>query len=110
MKKILLIILVLLIAGLAYIYINKDKIAQVAIEKSIPLIESSLEGNMPADVDRDEVKAVFAAVNEKVKAGKIDIMQVQGLLTDFKDAMDDKKLDEKEFHKLYDKMKKLAEQ
>ncbi len=59
MKKFLLAILILLIAGLAYLYLNKDKIARVAIEKSIPLIETSLLENLPADVNKEDVKEVL---------------------------------------------------
>jgi hypothetical protein len=108
-RKILLAILILLIAGLAYLYLNKDKIARVAIEKSIPLIESSLLENLPADVDRQEVKDLFAKVDANVKENRIDVVQMQGLIVKFRDALKDQKVDEAEFHKIYDEMKKLAE-
>ncbi|HNY90189.1 MAG: hypothetical protein BWY77_00510 [bacterium ADurb.Bin431] len=108
LKKILLAILILLIAGLAYLYLNKDKIARVAIEKSLPLIETSLLENLPGDVNRDDVKAVFDRIDVKVKEGKVDIMQMQTLLENFQQALKDQKVDEEEFHKVYAEIKKLA--
>ncbi len=108
LKKILLAILILLIAGLAYLYLNKDKIARVAIEKSLPLIETSLLENLPGDVNRDDVKAVFDRIDVKVKEGKVDIMQMQTLLENFQQALKDQKVDEEEFHKVYTEIKKLA--
>jgi len=108
MKKILLIILILIIAGLAYIYINKDKIAQMAVEKSIPMVESALMQNLPAGVDKDDVESLFADVTKLAKEGKIDIVKMQGLLGDFQKAMKDKKVDEAEFNKMYEELKKLA--
>jgi hypothetical protein len=108
MKKFLLIILILIIAGLAYIYINKDKIAQMAVEKSIPLVESTMMQNLPAGVDKDDVESLFADVTKLAKEGKIDIVKMQGLLGDFQKAMKDKKVDEAEFNKMYEELKKLA--
>lgn len=107
-KKILLAILILLVAGIAYLYVNKDKIARMAVEKSVPLIESSLLDNIPADVNKEEVKAVFAQVDAKVKQGQVDILRMQGLIVDFRDALKDQKVDSAEFHKVYEEMKKLA--
>ena len=109
LKKLLLIILILLIAGLAYIYINKDKIAQTAIKKTIPLIETSLLESIPADMDKEEVKAVFAKIDTRVKEGKIDIIKMQGVLEKFREALKDQKVDEDEFRKVYADVKKLAE-
>ncbi|HOT95609.1 MAG TPA: hypothetical protein PLG50_04435 [bacterium] len=109
-KKILLAILILLIAGIAYLYVNKDKIARMAVEKSVPLIESSLLDNIPADVNKEEVKEVFARVDARIKEGKIDFVQMQGLILNFRDALKDQKVDSVEFHKVYEAMKKLAGQ
>jgi len=108
MKKFLLAILILLIAGLAYLYLNKDKIARVAIEKSIPLIETSLLENLPADVNKEDVKEVFNRIDARVKEGKIDIMQMQTLLEKFREALKDQKVDEAEFHQVFAEIKKLA--
>ncbi len=108
LKKFLLAILILLIAGLAYLYLNKDKIARVAIEKSLPLIETSLLENLPTDVNRDDVKAVFDRIDVKVKEGKVDIMQMQTLLENFQKALKDQKVDAEEFHKVYKEIKNLA--
>jgi hypothetical protein len=112
MKKILLavlvIVLVLMVAVIAFFYFNRDKIAQMAVEKSMPLIESTLVENLPAGVDREEVKQVFAAAQTKLKAGQYDIGKVQNLLMDFRKAYEDKSIDDKEFNKLYDELKTLA--
>ncbi len=114
MKKILftvlIIVLVVLIAAVAFFYFNRDKIARMAVEKSMPLIESTLIENLPADVDRDEVKETFEMAQKKLKNGEIDLAKVQGLFLDFRKAYEDKTIDEKEFAKLYEEVKKLAGQ
>ncbi len=114
MKKILLtvlvIVLVLLVAAAAFIYFNRDKIAQMAIEKSMPLIESTMLEKLPESVDRAEVKKVFEIAESKLKAGEIDLNKVQGLFLDFRKAYEDKSIDEKEFAKLYDEVKQMAGQ
>lgn len=114
MKKILLIILavvaVLFIAVIALLYFQGDKIAALAVEKTMPFIEDSVRQNLPEEIDEQEVRDAFAKVTEKIKSGHFNKADLQKLMQTFKDSMDDKKIDAEEAKQLLAAAKKLAEE
>lgn len=112
MKKVLLIVgailLFIIIALIALFQLKGDQLATFAIEKSIPYVETTILKNLPADVNRDDVKATFAKVAEKIKADNYDTAEAQNLLLLFKKSMDDKKVDADEVKKMLESAKKIA--
>jgi hypothetical protein len=112
MKKILLIaggiILAIILALFALVYLKGDQLATLAIEKSIPYVESALLKNLPADVSADDVKATFVKVADKIKSKQYDTAEAQNLLLIFKKSMDDKKVDADEVKKMLESAKKIA--
>jgi len=112
MKKILLIvggiILVIILAFFALIYLKGDQLATLAIEKSIPYVESNLLKNLPADVSAEDVKATFTKVADKIKSKQYDAAEAQHLLLIFKKSMDDKKIDADEAKQMLESAKKIA--
>ncbi|MBN2356844.1 hypothetical protein JXO59_12080 [candidate division KSB1 bacterium] len=112
MKKVLLIILavvvVLFIALIAVFYFQGDKIAALALEKTMPYIQDSVVQNLPEDLDEQQVRDTFAKVTDKIKSGDYNKADLHELMQTFKESMEDKNIDADEAEKMFKAAQKLA--
>ena len=102
-----LVIILIIIIGVVYVAINKNKLAGIAMEKGFASIEQVTIQSLPDPVSADSVKADFAAALEKVKAGTADKDQLRGFILHFQSAMQDKQLDSLEVMNILDALGKI---
>ena len=104
MKKFFLIlgitVLVVIVAGVLYIGLNKDKI----IASTLAPIQSAIIQQLPASVPADSVQTLFDNAIMKVKDGQADQQAIQDFMLTFKSSMDDQQLDSLETKTLLDKL------
>lgn len=114
MKKTLLIVLIVIVALIAICmgvgYFGKDKIAQMALQQTFPVVQGMVEKNMPDTINKEEVKELFDKTMEKVKAGTYDKAKFQELMFTIKDCLDDKELNKEEAQNIVDKLKEFVKE
>lgn len=100
MKKVLLTVLgvfvVLIIVGVVWIYMNKEKLTNFAVEKGFSAMETAVLDNSPSDIPADEVKKVFEETVAKIKSGDFDKDKMKEIATTFQTSFQDQKLDSAE--------------
>ena len=94
------IILVILIAAVIYIYINKDKIAESLLDKGLSYIEEEMVANLPDGYTEESVHQVLQDFKVAVREGRVDKQKIQELQGYFQMAMADQKLDAEESGKI----------
>jgi len=103
----ILILAVVLIGGV-YVYLNKDRLAGMAMEKSVSTMENVVLKNLPSSVSPDSARSIFAHSLEKIKAGQADNQEMQKLALMFQSSYNDKTLDSLEVVNLLSEMDKLG--
>ncbi len=114
MKKVLLTILgvfvVLIIVGVVWIYMNKEKITNFAVEKGFTAMESAVLQNSPSNISEDEVKKVFEETVAKIKSGDFDKEKMKTIATTFQTSFQDQKLDSTEVVLIIKELKDFVEE
>jgi hypothetical protein len=103
------VVLVLIVVVFAYVYMNRGKLANMMVEKSLPQVENLIADNLPASVSKAQLHQEFEKFTANVKAGKIDAQEIQKMFMNFKNAMEDKKLDSLEVKSLLESLHKLSQ-
>ena len=113
MKKILITLVILVVviigAGAAYVYLNKDALVQKSIEKGFASVETMVLQNLPATVTEDSVKTIFTETLAKVKSGEIAPEKLQGVFMSFRESWSDKQLDSLEVKDLVGKLQNVLD-
>ena len=114
MKKFLIIagivILVIIIGGGIYVYINKDNLANMAMEQSLKMVEQVTLDNLTANYNREEVKSIISNAKIKLKEKGFSAPELQSLVVTFQHATEDKQLDSLEVKNIIDQFKEIAEE
>ncbi|MBN2424181.1 MAG: hypothetical protein JXR46_01490 [Calditrichaceae bacterium] len=103
------VVLVVIIAGGIYIYINKDNLATMAIDQAFKGIEQVTIQNLPENYDAQEVKDLISKAKNNLAEKGFDNPDLQSLMVNFKDAYEDQKLDSLEIETLMNNLKTIAE-
>ncbi|MBN1541553.1 hypothetical protein JW992_05365 [candidate division KSB1 bacterium] len=113
MKKFLLIllivVLVIIIALAVICSLNKQKIANYAVEKSMEMAKTQVMANLPQSVPADSAKILMDGITAKIKSGELDKEEVQHLVSNIQQAFSDGELDSTETVKLLDTIEKILE-
>ena len=111
MKKFLLIVLVvflvIIIAGVIICSLNKEKLANYAVEKSMEVAKIKVMENLPEGVSADSAGMLMDRVVEKIKSGEIDKTQMQYLVSNIQTSFSDSELDSAETVKLLETIQKM---
>ncbi len=111
MKKVLLIILAVMviffIALIGLFYFQGDKIAALAVEKTMPYIKDSIVQSLPQDIDKQQAEEAFTKLTQKMKTGDFDKVELQKLMQTYKKSMEDNKIDAEEAKALLRMVEKL---
>jgi hypothetical protein len=114
MKKVLLTVLgvfiVLIIVGVVWIYMNKEKLTNMAVEKGFSAMETAVLQNSPSDIPADEVKKIFEETVAKIKSGEFDKEKMQAIATTFQTSFNDQKLDSAEVVLIIKELKDFVEE
>lgn len=114
MKNFLLILLaviaILFIAVVVLFYFQGDKIAALAVEKTIPYIKDSIIQNLPQEVDKQQAEDAFAKLTQKIKTGNFDKVELQKMMQTFQKYMEDKKINADEAKELLQMVEKISGQ
>ena len=97
--------LILIIGGIL-VYINRDKI----ISKGTKYIEIGIMNQLPEGVDKKEVKEIFAKAREAIKSGRVDNDKLKLAAKEYKEAIKDKELSEKEVERIIKYLKEAFEE
>ncbi|MFC1568906.1 hypothetical protein ACFL4L_01605 [bacterium] len=97
------ILLVLIVAGVLFVGMNKDKILASSFAAIQPMIMQQLPDSVPAD----SAQVLFDKALLKVKNGETNPAAIQDFLMTFKSSMEDKQLDSLEIKILLDKTKAM---
>ena len=97
MKKFLIIagtvVLIIIIAGGIFIYANRDKLANIAVEQGLSAMETTVLRELPQSVSPDSVRLLFNRAKINISTGKADKQVLQDILKNFQDGLSDKMLD-----------------
>jgi|GEM_PF-631769 len=111
MKKFFLVagivILILIIAGIVFVYTNKDKIMNYAVDKAISTVEHKVVAAVPDTVMKDSVKTMFEKVANGMKDGTIAPDKFQNIFLYYQNAVKDKQLDSLEVSKIIQQVRDL---
>jgi len=114
MKKFLIIagivILVIIIGGGIYVYINKDNLANMAMEQGMKAIEQVTLDNLTDNYQKEDVKTIISDAKVKLKEKGFSSPELQSLMLTFQKSFEDKQLDSLEVKTLVDKFKEIAEE
>ncbi|OPZ72130.1 MAG: hypothetical protein BWY83_00801 [bacterium ADurb.Bin478] len=102
-------VLILIVVAAAYLYVNRAKLANLMIEKSLPQVESLILKELPASVSKEQVHEDFTKLAAKFQAGHIDSAEVKKIALEFKNALRDEKLDSTEAKELLDHLHRLSQ-
>ncbi len=113
MKKVLITILIivaiLIVIAAVFICSQKEKLASMAMEKTMTAAKSAMMQNMPESVPADSAAKIIDAVTAKIKNGELGQEDLQVLATDFQAAFQDQKIDSTEVVMLLNTMNQLAQ-
>ncbi|NQT26052.1 hypothetical protein HQ585_11895 [candidate division KSB1 bacterium] len=108
MKKVFLIILlvvgVIVLAVVIFIAVNKEKMMNTVMEKSIEMFAPVVAESVPEGIDADSVKIAFEGALNAIKSGAVDQEKKKDLLITFQTCMADKQLDSAEVVMILDKL------
>ena len=112
MKKVILTVVivlavVLVVSGI-FLYLNKDQLVSQIMQKSLHSLQVTVIGSLKTEEQKEEVKAVFDRLNDKIRTGAIDKEGLQDLGYTLQKSFEDKKLDDKETEIIVEKLKALA--
>jgi len=100
MKKVLLIVLgvflLIIVVGSIYVYTNKEKLTNMAVEKGFGAMKEAVITNIPANVAADDVSKIFDETVIKIKTGEFDKTKMQEIATIFQTSFQDQVLDSTE--------------
>ncbi len=102
-------VLILIVVAAAYLYVNRAKLANLMIEKSLPQVESLILKELPASVSKEQVHEDFTKLVAKFQAGQIDSAEVKKIALEFKNALRDEKLDSTEAKELLEHLHRLSQ-
>jgi len=102
-------VLILIVVAVAYLYVNRAKLADLMIEKSLPQVESLILKELPSSIAKEQVHEDFTKLVAKFKAGQIDSAEVKKMALEFKNALRDEKLDSTEVKALLDHLHLLSQ-
>jgi hypothetical protein len=111
MKRILLLIagitgLAILIGG-TWLYFNRDRIANFAMDRALKMVEGRVIAELPAGISADSIKTEFEALHKLLQSGSVSIDEIKTLATDYQEKMKDERLDSAEVKKLVADVKEL---
>ncbi|MCB0284183.1 MAG: hypothetical protein KDF60_16465 [Calditrichaeota bacterium] len=113
MKKFFIILgialVVIIIGGGIYIYMNRENLANMAIEQAFSGIEQVTLNNLPADYNTDDIKKLINDAKLKIQDQGFESPGLQKLMTTFQQAYEDQKIDSTEVQKLVDDLKAIVE-
>ncbi len=102
------IVLALVIVGGIIGYTQCDKIQSLAATKVVESMEKDVLTNLPEGFNVDEVKATLTELKDKVKQlvedKKLDFNKLSPMMTQFTEAMKDRKLTTEEVTKLIEQI------
>ncbi len=105
------VVLALVIVGGIIGYTQCDKIQGFAATKAVESMEKDVIANLPEGFNVDEVKATLTELKDKVKRlvedKKLDFTKMSPMVTQFTEAMKDKKLTTEEVTKLIEQIKEF---
>jgi len=100
MKKFFLVVAVILvvaiIAGVIYVYTNKDKLMGFAIDQTFVAMEGAMAAAVPDSAMQDSVKTLLLKAKTGLKDSTIDQQHFQNIIVYFQQAYKDKALDSTE--------------
>lgn len=111
--KILLIVGIVLAAiigvGIILSYTYCDEMQNAIATRTVDQIEKDVLANLPDDVNVDEIKSTLTELKDKVKTliadKKLDFSKMAPIVTQFTEAMSDKKLTSEEVTKLIERIR-----
>lgn len=107
-----LILLALLIVGGILGYTQCEKIQNYAATAAVEAMEKDVLANIPEGFNVDEVKATLTELKDKVKQlvdeKKLDFTKMSPMVTQFTEAMKDKKLSAEELDKLIEQIREFV--
>ncbi len=75
--------LTLILIGGIFLYLNKEKLSGLAIEKSVEIIERMVLQNLPQSISQESVNAVFSKAVNRIKKGEVNQPKLQQFLLTF---------------------------
>jgi hypothetical protein len=104
MKPILLLVagivsVVIVIAGIV-LYLNRDTIANFAMDRALKSVESRVLASVPSGVTPDSARAEFAALHELLQQGTVRAEDIKDLAAMYYTSVKDDRLDSTEVHEL----------
>ena len=106
------VVLALVIVGGIIGYTQCDKIQSFAATKAVESMEKDVLANIPEGFNVDEVKATLTELKDKVKQliadKKLDFAKMSPMVTQFTEAMKDKKLTTEEVTKLIEQIREFV--
>ncbi len=110
MKIVGIVILVIVLIGGGLVYTQKDKLANLAVEKGFTAMEDRVMLSLPESVSRESAGAIFSKTLEKIKSGAASQKEIQGVFMAFQSGMRDGSLDSLEVANLLNGLNRLNSQ
>ncbi len=96
----ILVIIFIVIIALIFLYTNRGRIVNWAVEKSFGTMEKTVMDNRPRSIPPDSISTLFDRAEASLKSGEADQEKMQVLIDDFRNSLEDKELDSLEVHNI----------
>jgi hypothetical protein len=111
MKRILLIIAAVVALGIlvggTWLYFNRDRIANFAMDRALKMVEGRVVAELPAGISADSIRTEFDALHRLLQSGSVSIDEIKTLAKEYQDKMKDERLDSVEVRQLVADVKQL---
>ncbi len=87
------VLLVIIIIGLGYLWMNKDELMKAGAGKIIDMTEQQIIENIPDGYTPEMVSEIMAELKLKINKDELAEDDVQSLLVAFQTSMEDKQID-----------------
>jgi len=105
-----LVVLVIIIVGFILIMINREKLVNMAVTKTVDAIETAMMKAEELPVSKEQAREIMDRARTKIKEGELDPEKARKIIEDFREFYEDKKLDSEEVQKLLNTLESAAQE
>ena len=113
MKKFFIILGIIIVVGIIgggiYIYMNRENLANMAMEQAFKGIEQITLQNLTSNYNAEDIKKLINDAKIKAQEQGFSSPGIQKLMTSFQQAYEDKSIDSLEVKTLVDNLKEIVQ-
>lgn len=103
------VLVVLVVAGGIYVYLNRENLANMAVEQAFNGIEQLTLQNLPVNYNADDIKQLISDAKLKIQDQGFESPGLQKLMATFQQAYEDRSIDSVEVENLVGDLKAIVE-